>query len=353
MTAKILYVHRGDRAEPPSFAAHLAAAGYATETRWVPYDARAKGLPAVFALADLDRYDAILASEYFLVWALALRLRVTGAKVPLLALGFNQSAQLIRTGRRTLDQLLNRIWRRVARFVVHSQSEARLFAAAHDIASEKFAFAHWGYDLPKFHRGAFTPPATPFVSMIGRNNRDIATFFDAVTRADIDAVLVTSSYMMTPALAAATPPRVRVLLDVPMGLCLDIVSQSMAHLILVNDDRRGAGHISAVSAMLLEKPQIFSAVDTLDDYLIDGVNAIGVPMHDAAAVAAAIAVLRDDRHRAAKLGRNGQAFARRWLSNDHAAQRIADLILAALGKRAEPRDDWPTARAEMKQANPA
>ena len=346
MPAKILYVHRGSVPQPPGFAAHLAP-GDTIDTHPIPYEAKAKGVPAVFAIPDLAHYDAIVASEYYLVWALALRLTLTHIRTPLIALGFNQSTRLVRTGQRTVDRLLDRVWRRVARFVVHSQSEATLFSAAHGIPAAKFTFAHWGYDLPAFEPGIFASPYPRFVSMIGRNNRDIDLFLKAVSRADANGLLVTSAYMMTPALKAAMPANVTVLLDVSMDICLDIVRQSAAHLVLVTDDTRGAGHISAVSAMLVEKPQIFSAVAPLDDYLVDGFNGIAVPMHDVDAAAAAITRLLSDDILAQSLGKNGRDLALRWMSNAHTATRAAAVVEAVLGRTTLGADDWPAVRATL------
>ena len=345
MTKRILYVHRGSEAAPPPFSSMLADG--TVETSAIAYEAKAKGLPAVFAIPRLTHYDAIVASEYYLVWAFALRLSLTGGQTRLIALGFNQSGRLLLSGRRSIDRLLNRIWSRVALFIIHSRTEAALFAAAHDIPAARFAFAHWGYDLPVFKHGIFSPPYRQYVCMVGRNNRDIELFFEALKRANTAGVLVTSAYMMTPALIAAQQSMVTVLLDVSMDMCLDVVRQSVAHLVLVKDDKRGAGHISAVSAMLLEKPQIFSDVSTLDDYLIDGFNGIRVPMNDAAATAAAIKTLVADDALAQLLGKNGSAFAKEWLSNEKTAILVGDIVRSAINGDALPADGWAEKREHL------
>jgi hypothetical protein len=301
------------------------------------------GVPLIArAPLGLDRYDIVVANEYYLVWALGLRLAFK-RKPRLVALGFNQSARLIRTGFAPFDALLNRIWRRVSGFVVHSQEEARLFHRLHGIPADRFSFSHWGYDLPAFTHGVADRPSGPYVTMIGRNNRDVATFCAAVEQAGVEGVLVTSAYVLEGS-DVRVPAAVRLLTDRPMAECLDLVAGSFAHLILVVDGERGAGHISAVSAMLLEKPQIFSDVAPIADYLADGFNGIAVPLADVTATVAAIRRLADDPALGRKLGANGRAFATAWMSHEGSSQRLVDAVVAVAQGLSLPRvDGWRAA----------
>ena len=75
-------------------------------------------------------------------------------------------------------------------------------------------------------------------------------------------MLITAGYMLSQQ-SAEISGDVLLLADRPMEECLNYVAGSFAHLVLVADANRGAGHISAVSAMLLGKPQIFSDVAPL------------------------------------------------------------------------------------------
>jgi glycosyltransferase involved in cell wall biosynthesis len=79
--------------------------------------------------------------------------------------------------------------------------------------------------------------------------------------------------------------------------------------------------------MLLGKPQIFSDVAPLSDYLMDGFNGIAVPVGDVDAVAAAIRTLRDDQGLCAKLGATGRRFALEQLSYEASASRTAEALL--------------------------
>lgn len=325
---RLLYVYRGEGTPTrPSFADAMEAAGWSVDPLMISHHARRRGIPDIlFSSRSFGSYDLIVAGEYNLAWALCLR-ALFARRPPLVALGFNQSARLILTKIAPVDRLLNLVWRRISAFLVHSRDEARLFARVHDIPRDRFVFSHWGYDLPA-HDPAATPlPPAPFVSMIGRNNRDIATFARACELAGIGGVAVTSADLAGK-LEAPVPGNVTILADRSMEDCLNYVAGSLAHLILVSDGERGAGHISAVSAMLLGKPQIFSRVATIEDYLTDDVNGIAVPLADAEAIAAAIRRLSEDPALCKRLGDAGQMLASERMSHRASLGRTVELLLA-------------------------
>jgi glycosyltransferase involved in cell wall biosynthesis len=331
---KLLYFFRGE--EPgarPSFAGPLEEQGWEVDCEVVSDFAPVRGMLDIFRyrrrFAD---YDVIAASEYFLTWAVCLRL-LFRSRPKVVALSFNQSStRMVRTGIRPIDWILNRVWRRIALFTVHSHAEARLFAGLHDIPINRFVFLHWGFDLPDFSGANVELPDKPYVIMVGRNNRDIATFCEAVERAGVQGVLITASYMLN-GLSTKSVANVRILVDRPFEECLSYVNASFAHLVLVSDAERGAGHISAVSAMLLGKPQIFSDVEPLADYLIDDFNGIAVAVGDADAVAGAIRYLKDDSRLTERLGSAGRSFALEHMSAHRSARRTADALVAAFEGR--------------------
>jgi len=304
---RLLYFFRGETpGARPSFAAPLEAQGWEIDCVAVSDYAPARGvLDVLRCRRDLSSYDVVAASEYFLTWALCLRLPFSRTKAKAVALTFNQSSRrLVRTGFRPIDAILNRFWRRISLFLVHSRAEARLFAEVHDIPANRFVFSYWGYDLPDFSRAKVKVPDEPYVTMIGRNNRDLATLYAAAERSGVAAVVITAGYMAD-RYPVEPPANVTLLVDRPMEECLSYVDGSFAHLVLVTDSKRGAGHISAVSAMLLGKPQIFSDVAPIADYLIDDFNGIAVPLGDIEVVAGAICRLKEDTALAADLGLSG------------------------------------------------
>lgn len=334
---RLLYFARGeDSAARPSFQGLLEQRGWRVDCVAISDGAPARGILSI--LRDPHRfsdYDVVAASEYFLTWALCLRLLFTPLRPRLAALSFNQSSQkLVRTGFVPADRLLNRIWRRVTIFHVHSQAEARLFARLHDIPADRFTFSRWGYDLPKFNSSEAQRPTQPYVTMVGRNNRDLATFCSAVEQAGVHGVLITAGYMVE-RYPIEPNEKITVLVDRPGEECLNYVAGSFAHLVLVTDAERGAGHISAVTAMLLGKPQVFSDVEPLADYLINDFNGVAVPIADVGAVAEAIGKLRTNSDLAHRLGAQGRTFALKTMSDASSAAGVASAVIRALGGKSK------------------
>lgn len=326
---KLLYFFRGSEAEyPPPFIRLLEARGWQIDPVGVPGEASAYGVIDVLRRRrDFASYDIIAANEYFLTWAVCLGLTGIRRKPKVAAISFNQSRKLLLTGLKPVDRLLNRVWRAVSMFLVHSKAEALLFGKLHNIPADKFVFSHWGYDLPPREDHDLSLPSVPYVSMIGRNNRDIATFCAAVEKAGVEGVIVTAGYMLD-RYQGDIPASVKILTDRPMEECLATIEGSFAHLLLVVDGERGAGHISAVIAMLLGIPQIYSDVGPLQDYLEDGVNGLAVGVGDVDGVAKAIGIFRDDAALAKQMGGNGRTFAEETLPLPAASKRAADAFSA-------------------------
>jgi glycosyltransferase involved in cell wall biosynthesis len=328
-SGRLLCVFGGESPdERPVFARELEAEGWTVDRAMIRGSTAARILKT-FRLRDVGSYDVVATNEYFLTWALCLRLLAKRHGPKLVALSFNQSStRLVKTGFRPVDRLLNRVWRSVQIFLVHSTAEARLFAQLHDIPEDRFVFSHWGFDLPNFDSANVKIPGQPYVTMVGRNNRDLATFGAAVERAGVKGVLITASYMLGRH-RLEDSPNLLVLADRPLEECLAYIAGSFAHLVLVVDANRGAGHISAVSAMLLGKPQIFSDVAPLSDYLFNDFNGIAVPVGDVDSVANAIRRLKDDPELAERLGATGRSFALEKMSHSGSARRMANILTAA------------------------
>jgi hypothetical protein len=275
-----------------------------------------KTLPIVWRAALIGRrlkqYDVIITSEYFASFAVNLRLALTFCRTKHVTVGLNQSRRVLKTDFSLLDKIIDRVFRRGDLFFVHSRREISLFRDLHRIPSEKFCFQLWGFDVPKIENDQFVKRSKEYVCMIGRNNRDIETFCQATNGLDVDAILVTSQHQNIP---KSLPANVHVYTDLSMEDCLSCLKHSRANLILLKDDERGAGHITAVAAMLLGTPQIVSDAQVLYDYFVDGYNCLKVPMSNSASVRSAIELLLTRSDLAQGLVLNGVDYASRWLTH--------------------------------------
>lgn len=331
---RLLFFFRGERGEPlPPFVRILETEGWLVESIPISDSARLHGVLDILRYrGDFSACDVVAANEYFLSWAICLRSMREQSPPKVAALSFNQSRRLLLTGFSWIDRILNRVWRRASLFHVHSKAEAALFARLHDIPPQRFYFSRWGCDLPPHDTEPAQTPPEPYVTMVGRNNRDLGTFCAAVERAGVKGVLITAGYMVERNRFESSA-NVRLLVDRPTEECLNYIAGSIAHLVLVQDADRGAGHISAVSAMLLGKPQIFSDVAPLSDYLIDNFNGIAVTAGSVQAVCDAITALLTDPILAHRLGSNGRAFALKSMSSDAAARAVADALIGLVANK--------------------
>ena len=295
----------------------------------------------------LKQYDVIITSEYFASFAVNLRLALTFCWTKHATIGLNRSRRVLKTGLSLIDKVINRIFCRGDLFFVHSRHEISLFSDLHQIPAEKFCFLLWGFDVPKIENDQFDKRPKKYICMIGRNNRDIETFCQAADGLDVDAILVTSQHQNLP---DSLPENVHVYTDLSMEDCLSCIKHSCANLILVKDDERGAGHITAVAAMQLGTPQIVSDAQVLSDYFVHGYNCIKVPMRDFASVRSALEVLLTRTDIARQLTLNGIDYALGWLTHEATEARTFATVEILLSNDTIDQVDplWENAYARLR-----
>lgn len=295
-------------------------------------------LKAFFAPRRLSKYDIIITTDYFSSFAINLRLLVTGARSKHVTIGLNQSRSLLIFRVKIINQLINSIFRRADLIIAHSRREIALFSDKHEIPKEKFFFSPWGFDQPVFGRSRFSTWPKKYVCLIGRNNRDIECFIASVSGTDLDGIIVTGRYNVLP---RTIPDNIHVFYDLPPDETFDCMKNAAANAILLNDDDRGAGHITAVAAMFEEVPQVVTDAEGIKDYLIDGVTAIMVPFRDPEATRKAFIHVLQEPQLASKLTTNAKEYADRCLTNEKSSERILRAIDELWSeKKALMDDDW-------------
>jgi len=330
----------------------LEALGYTLDVQ--PITSRKKWgiiFSALTARVRFKDYDAVISTEYGRVTGAALRKMLTRSTCVVGIVGLNQSGSLVKTGLGILDRRLNRIYDAMDFAIVHSQQERDLWHAIHDISLNRIPFAHWGYDLPVVAKTLSASMTAPYFCMIGRNNRDFQTFCDATEAAGVNGVIIASKYG---APEFRKPDCVRLELDLPLAECLGYLQGAVANVILVNDETRGAGHITAVSGMHLARPAIFTDAATLSDYLIDGYNGLAVPFRDAAQTAKAMKRLVAEPDLCTRLGEAGRAYSEKWLTTAAVGRQHARIIVDAIEGRPLPPVpvDWAAEYAALSGASP-
>jgi glycosyltransferase involved in cell wall biosynthesis len=292
---------------------HREVHALGTENTWLTL------LRSFFMPRRLSKYGIIITHEYFSSFGVSLRLLLTFCRTKHVTIGLNQSRRLLKTRVQAVDRQINRVFGRCNLIIVHSRREMTLFNTLHSIPMNRFHFSLWGFDLPRITPAKFSSWDRPYVCLVGRNNRDIDLFVKALEGMPIDGILITSKREYVP---EELPRNIHVFRDLPQNDTLDCIKNARANLILVKDDDRGAGHITAVAAMFAGTPQIFSDVEVLRDYLVDGVSATEIPLGDAYALRAAIEKMLANPTLASALSENAKSYAERWLTNEAASGRV-------------------------------
>lgn len=314
----------------PDHLKFLEGRGYKFYGIALPWVHPAKRIPHFLRLAPFLRgAGVVLTSEYFNAAAVSAILRLTGSRARHAVIGLNVSNnRTLRTKSPRLNRWLNRLFfGRIDMAVVASKPEAEIFVRQHDIPKDRFAFVHWAYDLPQ-GEGHFQRPERPYFCLIGRNNRDHATFCAALEGMEADGVIIAHT---PPGLTL--PANVRAYTEIPLADCIDCIRHAVANVILVQDADRGAGHITIVTAMHCGRPQIISHVDTALDYFIPEKHALTVPLEDPKAVRAAMQTLLDNPERAERMGRDAADFAARWLTHARRSEVLEERLKIWLDTR--------------------
>ena len=306
-----------------AYAGPIERAGYEVDQRLIREASSVRQLLETLRIGPaIRKYNLVVANEYSTALGLGLLAILFGARARMVVVSLNLSRRPFKFGFRPLQKIVDRAFGRYDAIVVHSTPEVAGFVDLHRLDPSRFKVIPWGFDLPPFDSATITDLPSDYVCVIGRNNRDFATVAAGLKGTGVAGVFVGADLSL-----ASADPDIRCFKSLPFEDCLKILSGALANVILVNDATRGAGHITAVSGMLLGKPHIFSDVATLAGYLKDGRDGIAVPLGDAAAFRHALKRLASDPALAASMGNAARDHALREMSNAKFVERIVAVML--------------------------
>jgi hypothetical protein len=311
----------------PDYVKMLRGKGHEVELRKIIEATSVSHILQAFRLSqDIAKFDMVIAQEYFSTFGLCVRSVIAGCQTKLAAIGFNVSRRYLRTPVGFINKAINQLFGRLSLVVVHSQSERILFSRIHKLDDRRIAVALWGFDLPRTYNqdDVDRSQTRPYVCMVGRNNRDFATLERAISGTSIQAIFVTSR--SSKEVSVHNTDQIEVLYDISMEECLRIMDLAAVNVILLKDEQRGAGHITAVSAMLLGKAHVFSRAGVLTDYLVPDRHGLAVPIGNEREVRGAVLRLCGDHQLAKKFGEEAKSYARTFLTNHSFQLRLFQLL---------------------------
>lgn len=275
------------------------------------------GLRAAFSARN---HDVVTTQGPWVALFTSAFMRVIRVRKPFLAFTFNHGNGIFFTG----------IFLRLARwalplvdvFVTHSSYERRLLSEKYGIPIEKILFTHWAVAPPKTGRDKvnYVTREDNFVCCIGRNNRDLKTFLDAVRKTGVRAVLICPAGQVE---TLSIPETVILRTDVSLSECEEVMEKAMASVIPLIDDSTGAGHMTIVISLHYGTPVIVTDSPVLTDYVIEGKTGYFVEPRSSEDLARTIQRLTDDSDLRAALRQSSIEFAEEKLSETQAADFLA------------------------------
>ncbi|MGI4952964.1 MAG: glycosyltransferase family 4 protein [Janthinobacterium lividum] len=211
------------------------------------------------------------------------------------------------------------VMRRVSLAICHSAPEVPRYERMFAGCGTEFVFVRWGAHVHPAshvlaHGGPLPAEERPVVASAGRSGRDYPTLVAAMDGLPCRTVIVCNDTASLAGLAEG--PALEVLRN-----CFgtDYLWQLLRAAVVVVPLKVGdisAGQMVFIQAMALGRPLVVTATPTVGDYLVDGVNALLVPLGDVAALRAAVERLLHDPALAAALGRQARLDYERLLSGD-------------------------------------
>src|SRR5271166_949605 len=232
----------------------------------------------------------------------ALICRVLGIKLDHLAFSFN-FAELPQGLKK---RLFGFAFRQITHVRVHSHMERTLYSEYFGIPTDRIEVRLCTMNVPPV---SSDPPELdePYVSAVGGNARDYQTLLET-SRLMPDTPMV---WVVRPENVAGfdLPPNVHVLQNIPYPKAMNVVKNSRLTVVPLKGSQVPCGHVTLISAMLLEKAIVATDSVGISDYVIDGWNGLLCRPQDARDLADKIRALWVDPDEADRLGENGFKFA--------------------------------------------
>jgi hypothetical protein len=308
---------------------------------WVPLGIQANGsaqrvLQTLRRLNHPDQFDLVITSEYYIAFAVNTWLWAHRHPLPHAIWGLNQSRRMLTQP--IVGWLANKMFARSNLVVTHSRAEQAIFRDVHGIHADKFRFVPWGFDLPHIDARPFRTSDAPYACLVGRNNRDIRSFIAACTEAGIEGVVISSEKDIAD-LRRQSLEHIELHADLSFERCLACIRDSAFSAVMLNDDQRGAGHITMVAAMMLGKAQVVSDAQVISDYVESPTHALKIPIGDSRAAAQAFRHLMDETGMCQDMARSAQSHALTHYSNSAISGHVRSVVTELTTGHSLPRID--------------
>jgi len=237
-------------------------------------------LKAITSIRGVSKYDIVITHAPYMTLAVAFALFITGQgkKIRHFAFSFNHGNGRFFKGLYLL--VAKKVLKNTSGFVVYSKAERMIFNEKYGIPLNKLSFCHWAVNRPELDEFAkdYIVNSKPYISCMGRNNRDFETFIDVMrVNPQLNAILVCPKGRLS---NINLPDNILIKNDISMKESMSVLAHSLVSVVPIKDVSTGAGHITIVSAMQFGIPQLVTRINTVDDYFIDNHHGFYVELGD-------------------------------------------------------------------------
>lgn len=247
----------------------------------------------------------------------ALRKRLSGSKLPLVAWTFNVNA--LHGGVR--GELARFALSAVDRFIVHSTAEVASYEAWLKLPPGRAQFVPLQQVLRDIEFAEET--RSPFVLAMGSANRDYATFARAMAIAGVRGVVVAEPHALE---GVTFPPNVEVRTGLSHQACNALVQEARVLVVPVASESTASGQVALLTGMMYGRPVIATRCAGTEDYVRDGDDGMLVPRGDADAMAECLLTLWRSQTQREAIG----ARARTRIAEAHSDQAIGAVLASVL-----------------------
>jgi glycosyltransferase involved in cell wall biosynthesis len=271
--------------------------------------------------ATSNNAAAIAAHSQFSTLWVSLALRVLRSNVPLISFSFHYS--ILPSGIRLT--LAKWAFRRVARFIVHSEPERARYANYFGLPIQLFDLVRWGVEPASVEAGEGPPVIPgPYICAVGKDGRDYQTLIEAMQGLpNLNLVVVAQPHNLK---SISVPDNVRILVNIPLQDAMNIMKYCQFMALPLETNETSCGHITIVSAMFCGKAIVATRSIGIADYFPENYAAPTVPAGDVEGWRTALAAVAQNISLQTHCGEAGRAFALHYCSHQAALRNSLEVF---------------------------
>jgi glycosyltransferase involved in cell wall biosynthesis len=211
---------------------------------------------------------------------------------------------------------------RVDRFVVHSTREMESYADLLDLPSERFIYVPFQYGA-KVETDFPEGQDEPYVFATGSGYRDYETFFAAMDALGHRTLVLASDRVLA---GLTVPPNVEILEQITRPEIRRLVRHARVNVVPLNDGATTAGIVTIVETFRHGRSLVITDRPGIDDYIIDGKNALCTRLYDSRSMADAIEAMWSDDRMRGELDEAAFRFAEDNCTDEAAARSLVRIL---------------------------